>query len=426
MDKRIQALVDLTKEKFGLQNYYLGRHDLNRSVTIFKETNYTLTMEWFPAHAPKPGEDDLNPEGTAVIEIDIHQQVFISAIFVGGKSFAENGISFSSLSTDAVIGWVEKETGLVFGKQFSVQKTSRQEYRFQACVNGTAVSPGGQIEVKMDKKGQLLFFSITGDFPTTDVVEEAVYQLSLESIEPLAKKQAQLVEFPALEQEKLIPVYAMEEIYVKNDQTGTITFDIGTPSGTVETIDRPIVWDEQQVDSLNSFTPLNRGWQDKVTTDQAFSLEASPDVLPITLEQQAGCVEAVKQVLLQEYPDDSGKWIIKTIHRDNGKMVATLKSNNHTQRVFSRKLLVFIDADRLIPENYIDNQDLWEVFESWEVPESVTIPKEVAFEKIKGHVELEPVYVYDSSKNKYVLCGKLDCHHGVSAADGEVIALEDL
>ncbi len=425
MDDRMKALVDVTKKKFGLHNYYLGRHAFNRHVDMFKQTKYTLSMEWFPIHAQVPDEDGLNPEGTAVIEMDINQHVFSSAIFVGGKSFAENGIAFSPSSREAVISWVEKETGLVFGNQFSAQKASCQEFQFQSCVDGMPTSPGGQIEIKLDDEGKLIFFSITGEFPTTEVVEKAVYQLSIDTIEELAKKQVQLVEFPVFEQEKLTSVYALEEIYVKNDRKGTIPFEVNASSGTIVLVDTLLFWGEQ-VDSVSSFTPLEMSWQENITMDQAFALEPSPDVLPITFEQEAGCKEAVREVLQQEYPDDSGKWIMKTVHRENGKLVATLKPNNHSQRVFSRKLLVFIDADRLIPENYIDNQDLWKMFESWEAPESVTIPKEMAFEKMKDLLKLEPVYVYDSTVNKYVLCGKLDCHYGVSGAYGEVLSLKDL
>lgn len=48
MDVRIQELIDFTKTKFGLDNYYLQRHQFYRSVNIFNETDYILSMEWFP------------------------------------------------------------------------------------------------------------------------------------------------------------------------------------------------------------------------------------------------------------------------------------------------------------------------------------------------------------------------------------------
>lgn len=59
-------------------------------------------------------------------------------------------------------------------------------------------------------------------------------------------------------------------------------------------------------------------------------------------------------------------------------------------------------------------------------PDKVTISKEEAFEKLRDLFELKPYYVYDFKQKQYVLCGKLDCKYGVNAANGEVIALDDL
>lgn len=50
MDIRIKELLDATQQKYGLDNYYLQSHEIYRDVTILGETNYFLSMEWFPAH----------------------------------------------------------------------------------------------------------------------------------------------------------------------------------------------------------------------------------------------------------------------------------------------------------------------------------------------------------------------------------------
>ena len=65
-------------------------------------------------------------------------------------------------------------------------------------------------------------------------------------------------------------------------------------------------------------------------------------------------------------------------------------------------------------------------FEDFRPPESVTISKEEALEKLKGYFELTPVFVYNEKQKQYVLCGKLDCHYGVNAATGEVMALDEI
>ncbi len=52
-NKKIQALITATKEKFGLTNYYLHTSSFRRSLDIFEDTTYILTTEWLPSHAKK-------------------------------------------------------------------------------------------------------------------------------------------------------------------------------------------------------------------------------------------------------------------------------------------------------------------------------------------------------------------------------------
>ena len=61
MDKRVQQLIDFTKSKFGLNNYYLQQYHFYRNVNIFNKTIYTLCMDWFPNHTVQD-DDGLNVE----------------------------------------------------------------------------------------------------------------------------------------------------------------------------------------------------------------------------------------------------------------------------------------------------------------------------------------------------------------------------
>ena len=72
MDSRIQELIDMTRIKFGLDHYYLQRHSFRRYVNIFNETVYRFGMEWFPIHVTEQEDDGSNPEGTAVIEVNLN------------------------------------------------------------------------------------------------------------------------------------------------------------------------------------------------------------------------------------------------------------------------------------------------------------------------------------------------------------------
>lgn len=422
MDTRLQELAELTKSKYGLTNYYLQSHRIDRSVNIFNETIYTLCMEWFPNDAVQK-EDDSNPEGTACIELNLKSQRFESVIFVRGKSYAENGVTIANLQTEDIIKWVEDETGLIYGKQFRIHKETDGEVRFKECIDGINVSPSGSIEVKFDPDGKLTFFSVHGQFPSKEIVKEDTYSLSFEKVEHIAKEQLKLIEFPSFEREKVFPVYAVEEIYVTNDQRTTIPFEFIVDVRAYLQIEETLHWD----------TPLNKSfehkelvWFEEVTEAQAFSFEPSPDTFPISKMEQEKSVIAVTNLLRQEYPNDSGKWILKSLHRRKGYIHAILRANKFANRVFQRKLTIMIDAKSLQVVNYVDNKPMLEVYDHFQSPDKTTIAKEEAYEKLKGLFELKPYYVYDFKQKKYVLCGKLDCEYGVVASTGDVIALDDI
>ncbi|RFB15360.1 hypothetical protein DZB84_13225 [Bacillus sp. HNG] len=421
MDERTQELIDLTKNKFGLWDYSLERYSYNRSVNSFNETVYTLSMEWFPNLVLEPVDEDENPDGTAVIEINIHSRKFQSAIFVMGQTFAKNGVTFASKND--IIKWIEQETGLRYEQQFQLRKEEEGELHFSECIDGVDVSPSGMIEVNYNQEGKLTLFSVHGHFPSEERVKLERYTLSFEKIEDIAKEQLKLLEFPFFDQQRLVAAYAVEEIYVRNDQTSTIPFEpIVDVKGYLK-IDKPLTWDKPL---KTTFERKEMKWHEEVTAEQAFSNEPSPDSLPITEAEQEKCVRVVRDFLRQEYPNDSGIWIIKTLHRENGYIHAILRATEQDSRVFQRKVNIMIDSKSLQAVNYMDNQMMLKMFDEFEIPEKVVISKEEAFEKLKGKYELTPCYVYDFDQKQYVLCGKIDCQFGVNAATGDVVGLEEL
>jgi hypothetical protein len=423
MDIRIKELIDFAKTKFGLDNYYLQRHSLNRNVNVFNETVYTLSMEWFPNQVSEQEDNDTNPEGTAVIEIDVNSRKLESVIFVMGKSFANDGVTFANLIANDIIKWIEDETGLTYGKQFQLEKEEEGKMYFKECFNGVATSPSGYIEVHFDQEGNLTFFSVHGHYPSKTLVKEETYTLSLEKVEHLARKQLKLIEFPSYEKNRLFPVYVMEEIYVMNDQTSTIPFQFIVNMCSQTDVDRTIYWNEP----INKpFERKEINWIENVTPEQAFSNEASPDSFPITMVEKEKCVIAIKNFLRQEFTNDTGKWKLKTLHRDKGYIHATLRENHQDNRLFQRKLLVMLDAESFQALNYMDSKPMLEIFDQFQAAEKVTINKEEAYEKIKDFIFLKPYYVYDLEQNQYVLCGKLDCHYGVNAGSGEIVTIDDL
>ncbi len=423
MNSRVQELINFTKTKFGLASYYLARHHFHRNVNILNETIYTLCMEWFPNHVIEKVDNDSNPDGAAFIEINVNSGRFERAIFVMGKTYAVDGVSFPELDLTEITKWIEQETGLTYGKQFQIDKREEGEILFKAYIDGIAVSPSSSIEVKFDQNGNLTFFTVHGQFPTKEMVKEENYTLSLDRLGHLTKEQLKLIEFPSFEQERLFPIYAIEEIYVTNDGTWTIPFDIFGDGRSYEQINEPIYWDEP-LD--NRFERKEIRLLENITEEQAFSCEPSPEVFPITKQEQDKCERAVTDFLRQEYPTDSGNWRLKTFHREKGFIHAVLRTDQQDNRVFQRKLLIIIEAASLQVINYMDNKQMLETFDKFQALEEVAVIKEEAYEKLKDLFELKPYYVYDFKQSQYVLCGKLDCDYGVYKGNGKVMALNDL
>ncbi|MCG7407394.1 hypothetical protein MH117_08170 [Paenibacillus sp. ACRRX] len=424
MENKIKEIIETTKLKFGLDNYHLGQQELYRGINEFNETIYSLSMEWYPAHMMEQDEEGVNPKGTAVIQYQLDTGQYRSVIFVQGMSYA-NGPICSPLSLNEIIRWVERESTLVYGKQFQLSQQKDNRFQFFICVGGIPIAPSGQIEVHLDHMGKLVQYSIYGQYPPAASIQEELYSLSLHKVESFAKKQLQLIEYPAQEQQRYIPFYLMEEIYVSNDGQGILPFQFTANSPTHLTIDEVVAWDFTNIQT-EPFERVDVNLSEIISVEQAVVREPHPDTFPITTEEQEKCITVVKRAMVQLYPDDSGQWVLKALQRDRGYIQAVLRKKKTTNHMFQRKLLLFIDTERSAVVNHMDNITLLHMFDPFESAEDVKVSHEEAFSKLKDLIELSPVYVYDATQKKYILCGKLDCHFGVHAVNGEVMSLDDL
>lgn len=422
MDHRIKELINLTKEKFGLENYYLQTHELHRKTNTFNETVYTLSMEWFPNHITE-FEEDLNPDGTASIEIDIHSRRFESVIFVNEISYATKRM-MNHPSKDLIIAWLEGETGLTYGKHLILTREADGEFYFRECVDGIPTSPGASIELKINKDGMLLFFSIYGKFSPNHLIKKEAYTLELEDIASVIKNQLKLIEFPLEQQKKWHPVYAIEEIYISNMDRFTIPFEVFSEmQSSFIKIGKVMHW-QTPINIPFKRQPIN--FYTDVSVEQAFSCERDPNTYPITDGEQEKSIHAIESLLRQVYPNDSGNWRLHTLHREFGYIHGILRRTECDNRLFQPKITVMIDTESFQVINYIDNLFLLETFQEFQQATESIISKDNAYETLKPYFELTPSYVYDVDQEKYILCGKLDCHHGVDAVTGEVVLLDDL
>ncbi|WP_227936448.1 hypothetical protein [Alkalihalobacillus deserti] len=417
MDTMVKELVDYTQNKWKLENYYLYSYHFYRQVSMLNETVYILSMEWYPSHITDIADEDSNPEGTAVIEIDVSSRQFKSVIFVGDISFV-NGIVIHDQND--IIKWVEKEMALKYREQFILQHEAEREFHFGGCIHGVTVFPPASIRVNFNKENKLTLFSNFGHFPSTETVLEEKFSLTVNELEEHTKNQLKLVEIPSRKHKMFMPVYCIEELYVTNDRPHVIPFyDV---SSQIK-IDNVMHWDTS---IRKSFKRKPLDLSDEITLEQVFSLVPHPDLFPITSTEIERCINVVKDFLSNVYHNDSGKWILKTLHRENGYFVANLKETDKVERVSIRKLRLFIDTKTIKVCNYMDNKDFMEMYEGFKESAAITINKDTAYAAIKSKLELKPVYVYDFEQNKYLLCGEINSKFGVNAINGELTNLNDL
>ncbi|WP_163103266.1 hypothetical protein [Peribacillus alkalitolerans] len=418
----LEYLIDIVQEKLGLEHYRLHNYSLYRQSNIFLDTKYVLSMEWFPTEIIDWEDEDLNPHGTAVIEIDVHNQQLQRIIFVGGKSMATH-LQFDSGNIEGLITWIEQETGLRYIEQFQLKDKEDNRLHFQSCYNGTRTSPSGYINIELDDEGILHSYSIYGEFPYKDLIKEDTFALDISSMNDLFFQQVNLLEFPSDQDEQWVPAYVLEEIYVKNDGSGTIEYDTFIHEKPRIKVSHILTWEE----------PLNIPFKQKrislsedVSIDEALSAEPHPDTYPISEQDIEKSVVAVRTLLRSQFSKDSGKWMLVSLFRENGYLHAILKQSKSDRKIFSPKIHVFIDPISFKVVNYIENKPFLEMCDRYKSAGEVTVSQEAAVELLHPHLELTPLYVYDFEKQKYVLCGKLDCQMAVVGTNGRIVKLDDL
>lgn len=422
MHEMLQEIVDHTAERFGLNTYYLKRHHIYREKSNLNEISYQLSMEWFPTNVDDTDED-YNPTGTAVIEIDIHTKKLKRVVFVQDISYTDSILTTSDM--EQIIEWIETETGLEFGRQFKLVHDENGELRFQAAIDNVPVYPAGSIQVQFNEKDQLVLFSIDGDFPNETQINWEPFSLTPDITEPIAKSQCKLLEIPVENEEKWMPVYGATTIFVTNSGNRLLSYDdVETDSSFVKK-DIIMEWDMDTVDS-KPFRPEDIDLSLEVSEQEALANKAHPDSKPLSTNDVDKSVDESRNFLQYVFPEDSGQWVLTGVHRKNGSILVTLKPMQPDNRVIGRKITLIITSESHRAINFIDNSVILDMLNNFQEAEKVTVTRDEAFNKLGKHIEVTPVYVYDKEQKRYVLCGKIDSSYGVNAISGEVISLDDL
>ena len=403
MNNQLAEWIEMIQVKFGLDGYTCFDTSTAYEKNDWNRTNYRFTTEWLPPGHTGREEDESNPKGTAVVELDAKTGRLNSAIFVGGEA-PNHGLCFLTGNKEEIIRFVEQETGWTYGHQFIDADATQHDFEFQTAYNGTPLSPEGYINVSLDDQKKLTFFSVYGLVP--DKVEEAEFHLHAASVEELAKKRFLFVEYPVMKEEKWLPLFMIDDVFVDNETAQAI---------------------EEKPDVLTWKTAKNQKVKRKlvqmapadIEAEEMFEFPSHPDTKPITKKAQAKIREAGTEFLQTYAPRESGEWAMLDVQRTNNMIKATL-ANTKDSTVIPRMFNLFIDPDSYKVVNYVDKgswiTDMQRDFQRAEPP---VLSKEEAFEKIKPHITITPMYVYNG--DTYRLQGKLDAHVAVHAVTGEII-----
>lgn len=421
MNQKLQKIITEVQQRFKLENYTLSTWSIFHEKRSLAQANYILSMEWFPNETDNNlKDDDLNPSGTAIIDINFHSGVLYQIVFVNGMSNKNAKDIFPSPKSTNVTQWVEEVTGLIMDKNFMLTSAENNKYHFQATINNLPVIPLGTIQVEFNNQDELILFSLDGVFPDeTDIAQEP-FTLTIENISHLFKQQLKLFELPVVDNSRWMPVYIIDELFVNNSDMTTFQ----DPTEHDKQLDLTLSWSTQLESSTEPLARIDLSTE--VTFEQALENKPHPDNKLVTPTEKETVITKTRNFLRHEYPLDSDKWFLHKIYREHGYLTAELKLITEAQRVIRRKLKIMMDPSNYDVINFVDNQTFIDMFDDYKEAEKIKIASDDAFEKLKNKLNLSPVYVGQSHNNSYALYGQIGSEYGVLATTGEVINLNEL
>lgn len=416
MDHKLQQLVEYFTNKFGLEQYELETVSCYKKMMYDGNMHYLLDLELFPNATKNQAEEGYNPPGTASICYNITTEKLMYILFVGGQSFSTK-TQFPTQSVKEIAKWIEEETDLQYGEDFSPFDTLDHGYLFRAEVHGYPISPDSMIEVEFDETGKLTSFSISDAQIFNESIPFQTFTLTTENVQSIIPNQLKLEQFPIEDEEKFISVYTIDEIYLTNDDKRIIPHFMG---GREIAIGKTLIWQT----ALEG--PIERQVVDpypEVSTEEALTNKKPANDPKLTEQDIQKIISNTTDVLRTILPNESGKWTLSTIQNENRFIEVICQLDEDEQTLFNRKFIILLDSNTFEVLNYMDNGSLFEVFDAFTPAPPATLSKEDALDILKESITLTPTYVYDSQTDQFVLCGLLHAQQGVDAETGELLYL---
>ncbi|MCJ8007839.1 hypothetical protein ACFFF5_11775 [Lederbergia wuyishanensis] len=407
----IQKWIAEIEKDWGLEHFDFKKALIKRDASAIKTTEYKMEMEWFPAGAEM--EDESNPPGTIYAEVNFTYGILTSFIVVMSEDSREDPPLLQSPKLDDVVGWVELNIGLKYDSDFRLRRKDKDgdctEYFFSSIINGRKVSPGGHIEVKVNERGCIVFYSLFGFFhalyPEIEVKHEE--DQSTVNMDEIIEKQVVLFGVPEEDGYQLL--YGVDEEFIDAVHKSVVLFWNKEDSAEEIRISDKIVG-----------TVWEQFYESQKISEEEMSLNIPhSDCLPISGDENSEFVKVISNYLKVHRPNESGKWQVENIERLNGLLHADVVPVNDADRIVDKFRFLY-DANEHELLYVLDKREM--LSQMNQLPTfDVKVTKDEALELLEKDIFFEQYYLYDFNKKVLRPTKRIDCHEFVNAVTGEKV-----
>lgn len=418
MDPLTRQLTEYMLEKYRLTDYVLHESSYTQNK-INDQTVYSFETFWIPQGASviEEGDETILPEGTVQITIDPVTKRTTTLSLHGPTSI--HSVPNDLRDPTTRMAWIESETDMIHGTHFMVEEENETLFSYVSCHEGIRLSPGCFIHLTLTDNGQLDELFLYGPHPLDHHVKQEPFALTLEDIKSLTKQQLKWFSYTKPGHQY---AHTVAETFVT--QEGTILVPSKLDFTSSIEVNDVLTWTGLSSKTHERY-PFQSG--ETVTANDVITQTEHPDFRPIPQETVSACRTVIKDIMQNEYPADSGQWMIRHIYRQHPYLAVKLSRVHPTPYVDQyRRVTILLDAKTLHWIDLVDNQEYHAAFASVTAPELEDHQQDIIFNALRPYLSLTPRYVFDASKGHYVLCGLLDSNHTYLPATNEVVLLRDL
>lgn len=416
MSSRIQTWIEVLTNDWGLKEFELGNSSIRREVSSIQTTEYRLDIEWFPSGSVM--EEDMNPPGTIRAEVNLTYGLLTRLVVGISEDHRENPPLLSGVGLKNIVAWIESETGLKYGVDFQFKRENKEddctEYFFSSIMHNRVVSPGGYIEVKVNEKGCISSYSLLGFFSALlpEIPVEPMHQQQFQSLEEVKEKQVIL--FGSLEETGYRLLYGVMEAFIDDEKSLAndeiiLHWNVGDPIQEVPRSDSRI------------FDLWKKFYESQTITEEEMGENIPhPDSLLITAEEKSGFLQVITNYMREHRPNESGKWQVENIDRQQGHLHANVVPVRVLDRIVDKFKFMY-DAKEHVIVQVIDKREMFSGMMELPSLDTVEISKEEATAILDKDIFFKPYYVYDKDQKVMKSMLMIDCHTFVDAVTGEIV-----